>query len=218
MGDIHACPLCCFDSGTRLTTKPAPGGSYLHCPRCDLIYATPAGILPPDQERERYLLHNNTPENRGYVEFLTGFLEEAVLPFSSGGRALEFGSGPGPVLAGLLEDRGFRVSVYDPFFYPRESLLEERYHLITATEVMEHVSRARQTWRLLEELLLPGGVLAVMTHFHPGPQAFAQWWYHRDPTHIRFYSSRTLEWICHHMNLEILREDGFRTVTLKKPR
>lgn len=211
------CPLCRETRSRSLAARPHPGGSYRHCRRCDLIFATSGGLLSPRQEKERYLAHDNTHDNEGYVSMLSRFLERAVLPFSEPGRALDFGCGPGPVLADLLGDRGYQVEVYDPFFYPDRRPLGESYQLITCTEVVEHVTRAQETWALLFSLLSPGGVLAVMTHFHPGPGLFEDWWYHRDPTHIRFYSPQTFRYLSRHLGLETLDYDGQKTITLRRP-
>lgn len=148
---------------------------------------------------------------------LTEFLERAVLPFVSSGRALDFGCGPGPVLADLMRDRGFEVEVYDPFFQPDKDVLEGPYDVITSTEVMEHVTGTIGAWETLVEALKPGGILAVMTHLHPGKEGFDGWWYHRDPTHIRFFSERTLSWIAARFDLDLQASDGVKTVTFRKP-
>jgi hypothetical protein len=44
-------------------------------------------------------------------------------------------------------------------------------------------------------MLAPGGILGVMTMFHPGEGSFADWWYRRDPTHVCFYNEATMRWI-----------------------
>ncbi|MFO8059329.1 MAG: class I SAM-dependent methyltransferase [Bacillota bacterium] len=147
---------------------------------------------------------------------LTDFLERAVLPFSDGGCALEFGCGPGPVLGDLLRGRGFTVDLYDPFFYPAEDYLDCSYDLVTSTEVFEHLSRPREVLCRLCRVIRPGGTLAIMTHLHPGRRRFADWWYHRDPTHVTFYSRETLNWICKQWPLTLLYTDSFKLATFRR--
>ena len=43
-----------------------------------------------------------------------------------------------------------------------------------------------------------------MTQTIPEAEAFADWYYIRDPTHVAFYCQATFEWIAQHDNLTIL--------------
>lgn len=55
---------------------------YFHCPTCDLIFIHDHYILSNDEDKNRYLLYDNTMENEGYVKQLKGFIKEAVQPYS----------------------------------------------------------------------------------------------------------------------------------------
>ncbi len=189
---------------------------YYHCPICDMIVL--AGDQLPDskEERERYLLHNNTLENEGYVKNFQQFIEEMVIPhLRPGEQALDFGCGPGPVLKVLLEDRGYPTRIYDPYFYP-ELAEGSRYSLITATEVLEHVYASRQLFEQLLGHLLKGGILAITTYFHPGPEDFLDWWYRRDPTHVSFYSLKTFQWVVDYFPFKLLDTDGKKMLALRR--
>jgi len=211
------CCLCMHTHTVPLQATQHPPLPYRHCPRCDLLFVTDTHILSPQDERGRYETHENTRENVGYVRMLRRFLDRAVLPFSPGSEVLEFGCGPGPVLADLLRDRGYRVTLYDPFFAANPEALDARYDLITATEVVEHVRDAAFLWRLLFRCTEPGGLVALTTRFHPGPDAFDTWWYRRDPTHVRFYSTDTLRWIANHLGWRLVFMDRRDTATLLRP-
>jgi len=215
---LERCPLCRADNRDTLHASSPSGGGYLRCNTCDLIYVTFDGILSPAEEQSRYLTHDNTHENAGYVDMLTRFIERAVTPHISTGKALEFGCGPGPVLADLLEARGFSVSLYDPYFAPDPGPLDCTYDIVTSTEVLEHVTDARSLWDRLRQLVKPGGYLAFTTRFHPGADAFAEWWYRRDPTHIRFYSRNTIRWAAAEYDWDLLLLDDRDTATLRRPR
>jgi hypothetical protein len=158
----------------------------------------------------RYLEHNNDPTNPGYVKMFEDFLD-VTLPWCQGHRALDFGSGPGPVLAGILRDKGWEVDLYDPYFAPDRAFVQHRYNLITCTEVMEHVKDPLATWQLLAGCLERDGVLAVMTHFHSGTKSFKDWWYIRDATHVCFYNRSTMEWLAQEFGLSLVYCDDFKT-------
>jgi hypothetical protein len=61
---------------------------------------------------------------------------------------------------------------------------------------VEHLRSPRETFQLLDQLLKPEeSYLGVMTQILVPNIAFKDWWYHKDPTHVCFYSRKTLEWI-----------------------
>lgn len=200
------CRLC----GCRaLSAIDAPDGRYYHCPQCQLIFADARTLPGPAEERRRYLEHDNSHENKGYVAMFERFIAELVVPYANGrGDVLEFGCGPVPVLADILAGKGFTVDVYDPYFYPQPVHEEKQYDFITATEVFEHLQNPYGTIKRLKMHLKTNGCLAVMTLFHPGPREFAGWWYRRDLTHICFYNSHTLDWIAGHFGLQLLFQNG----------
>jgi 2-polyprenyl-3-methyl-5-hydroxy-6-metoxy-1,4-benzoquinol methylase len=142
--------------------------------------------LSPEKQKERYLEHNNSEENQGYVEMFEGFIAAAVNPFAKkGSRVLDFGCGPGPVLAGLLSKYGYSVDTYDLFFDPNDKFQSQNYDVISLTEVLEHLNDPLETLRDLARRLNPQGVFAIMTLFHPNDQeTFSKWWYRKDPTHV----------------------------------
>jgi SAM-dependent methyltransferase len=145
------------------------------------------------------------------------FLEESVFPYIDDiDNVLEFGCGPGPVLADLLKREDYQVDKYDPYFYPEKVYENKRYDLITSTEVFEHFSEPRKEMELLISHLKDGGYLAVMTSFHPGPETFDDWWYKWDPTHIVFYNLNTFQKLAEDYNLKIIYTDREKYIIFKK--
>jgi len=200
------CKLCGRSEISKIT---AAAKTYYHCAYCSLIFIDEIGLPGPEAERKRYLEHHNTHENDGYVKMLTEFLNHLVTPYLQNiYTALDFGCGPAPVLADLLAKRGLTADVYDPYFYPETTYKMKSYDLITATEVFEHLSHPYRELGTLKNHLNADGYLAVRTMFHPGPEKFAGWWYHRDPTHVCFYDSDTFDWIAAHFALRIVFRDG----------
>ncbi|WP_382328301.1 class I SAM-dependent methyltransferase [Hydrogenophaga sp. UC242_50] len=122
-------------------------------------------------------------------------LLQRLAPGCSG---LDYGCGPGPVLADLLREAGHTVALYDPFFHPDTGALATPHDFITCTEVAEHFHDPAAEFRRLDALLRPGGWLALMTRFQTDDARFAQWHYRRDPTHVVFYREATLRWLARH--------------------
>lgn len=159
------------------------------CEKCGFTFKDEAAVKSPEEEHALYKNHQNTMENKGYVAMFEKFLAATVDPYVKAGRALDFGSGPGPVLYELLKRRGFQSNHYDPYFNPDQSVFEKSYDLITSTEVFEHLSDPLKAFKRLATMLKPGGHLAIMTSLRPkDDDAFLTWWYRRDQTHIGFFT------------------------------
>ncbi|MCR4341111.1 MAG: class I SAM-dependent methyltransferase [Gemmatimonadaceae bacterium] len=190
---VPKCPLC--HAARPRSVESGDGKGYFACRVCHLIYLTPSRRLSAADERARYELHNNDRGDPNYVLFLRRLADPLVERLRPGARGLDFGCGPTPVLSEMLAAAGFPCAAYDPFFAPDETLLDKRYDFITCSEVVEHAHDPARMFATLRRMLAPGGMLGVMTMFYPGEDAFADWWYRRDPTHVCFYAEATMRWI-----------------------
>ena len=130
--------------------------------------------------------------------------------------ALDFGCGPGPALAAMLEELGGDVHLYDPQFYPDNSVLNKSYDIVTCTEVVEHFRDPAGSWEQLIGAVKSGGILAIMTQLITDSTDYQKWWYKNDPTHIVFYRRETMEYIASAFKLEILFDDKHSVVIFKK--
>ncbi|MDK2984772.1 MAG: hypothetical protein PWQ96_414 [Clostridia bacterium] len=210
---METCKLC---ENPIQTIKSVEEPVYYHCENCDLIFIDKAYYISPQKEKERYEMHDNTIENKGYVKMFEKFIDKAVVPYvKKGEKALDFGSGPQPVLKILLEKRGIATDIYDPYFAPKRVFHNKKYDLITCTEVIEHIKDPLFAWNFFKEHLKPGGKLALMTLFHQGTDNFAEWWYRQDATHACFYSPKTFTWVEKHFSFRILNIDQKNTLTMK---
>ncbi|MBL3558869.1 class I SAM-dependent methyltransferase [Marinobacter sp. JB05H06] len=151
--------------------------------------------LDEQAERAVYDLHHNDPGDEGYRRFLSKLTGPLLERLETGAKGLDFGCGPGPALAVMLREAGLEVALYDPFYYPDTSTLAQQYDFITCTEVVEHLHSPAEIFRQLDRLLVPGGLLGVMTCFQTDDERFANWHYRRDPTHIVFYRQTTMQWL-----------------------
>lgn len=168
------------------------GRDYLRCDACEATFLTPTQRPDAAQERAEYEQHQNLPGDPGYIAFLKRVADPLLERLPPRSQGLDYGCGPGPVLAQMLRAAGHGVRLYDPFFHPDTDALQARYGFITCTEVIEHFHTPAHEFRQLDAMLQPGGWLALMTGFQTDDARFAQWHYRRDPTHVVFYRKATL--------------------------
>jgi SAM-dependent methyltransferase len=167
-----------------------------------LIFVHESHYLSTTEEIGRYRLHENALSNQGYVKM---FLEKIAIihQYCPGiNSVLDYGCGPEPVLAELMNRDGLDCDVYDPYFFPE--LPEKSYDLVISTEVFEHLRNIGAELFTIRSLLLPGGYLAIMTSLHDGVKSFKDWWYINDKTHICFFSMDTFKWIAGEFGFEIV--------------
>jgi SAM-dependent methyltransferase len=165
--------------------------------------------LTPDEEKKRYDLHQNRPEDEGYKRFLSRLaipLNSRLRPNSMG---LDFGSGPGPTLSKMLKDKGHTVDIYDYFYATDKTIFDKQFDFITATEVFEHLRKPLETIELIWRLLKPGGTFGIMTKLVKDREAFSTWHYITDRTHICFFSEKTFMWLSNKLiaRLEFIGSD-----------
>jgi hypothetical protein len=189
-----------------------------HCKACEFIFKDPDAIVSLEKELKVYEQHNNSEENLGYVGMFQDFMDKTFLPYKNHIRTiLDFGSGPTPVLAKLMQKDGFDVEHYDKFFSPQKVYEGKTYDLITSTEVIEHIADIQAVLELFSEHLNSDGYLAVMTQFHTDvPQEYLKWWYRRDPTHISFFRPKTFEVLARKYGLTVLFHDSKKLILMQK--
>jgi SAM-dependent methyltransferase len=205
---MPSCPLC--------ESAPAPElcrdrrRRYFQCAACALIFADPAARPTHAEERAVYDLHQNNPADPDYRRFLNRLAKPLTRRLAKKGlRGLDFGSGPGPTLSAMLEETGYKMSIYDPLYAPDASVLERRYDFVTCTEAIEHFHTPAREWRRLLGLVKPGGWLGIMTRLVPQRGDFADWYYKNDPTHVSFFSRETFRHLARRdcLNCEFVGED-----------
>lgn len=192
MNEALHCPLC--GGGQTSSFHSDRRRSYLRCGQCELVFVPARYWLAREAERAEYDLHRNAVGERGYEAFLSRLALPLAARLKTGASGLDFGCGPAPALAHMLEREGFSVSLYDSFYRPDAAALARPYDFICATEVVEHLHRPGAELDRLWSLLAPGGWLGVMTKLVRDREAFASWHYKNDPTHVCFFSRRTWQW------------------------
>lgn len=211
------CPLCATASRHRI--EHASGRDCFVCGTCALVHVARAHRIDRAQEAAHYDTHENSPHDPHYRSFLDRLLLPLVERLSPGAHGLDFGSGPGPTLSVMFEERGFPMQIYDPFFAPDASVLQQQFDFVSCSETVEHFFDPAAEFARFDRLVRPGGWVAIMTMMTPALTQFRQWHYPRDPTHVCFYGLDTMRWIAqrHGWQLEIPRANValFRTATTR---
>lgn len=207
------CPLCNSEVYGEFAITAAR--TYFKCDICNLIFTGEKFHLSQEDEKNRYCLHQNTIADKGYVKFLNQLAVPLYqyLPLAASG--LDYGCGPGPVLAELIEKKGFSCDLYDPYFFPKLDF-DKRYDFIAATECFEHFFNPKTELEKINMILKPVGILAIMTELFTSDKLFADWYYIKDPTHVCFYSPKTIVFICTNFGYTLLFTDEIRVVILRK--
>ena len=210
------CKIC--GSDTISYVHPKFNITFHECLNCEFIFKDEKNYISAKEELKKYDEHQNSLDDRGYVNYLTDFVESAVIPFIKHGIALDFGSGPTPVLAHILKNEyNFEVDLYDLFYEPNKVFENKSYDLITSTEVIEHLRNPLEAFELFYNHLEPNGILSVMTLFHPkNREKFFDWHYIRDKTHISFFTPKTLQIISNIKRLELIETNEYRYAVFKK--
>ncbi|MFD0932893.1 class I SAM-dependent methyltransferase [Psychroflexus salinarum] len=194
----HKCPLC-NNIADYFCSIGKKGRDYYKCKTCDSVFLTPNKYIDDASEKSRYKEHNNDVEDPRYQKFVSPITDAIIAQFPKTADGLDYGCGTGPVASVMLEKSGFKeIALYDPFFQPNEENLSKTYDFIICCEVMEHFFDPKKEFALFRDLLKPSGKLFCKTSILKediDEDYFKDWWYNNDPTHVFFYTSKTLEFI-----------------------
>ena len=103
------CPLCSGSTANDFFVDQRR--PYLRCGDCALVFVPPAYYLDREAERREYDLHRNEVNDPGYRRFLSRLSEPLLQRLTPGASGLDFGCGPGPALAHMLEEAGCLVAL-----------------------------------------------------------------------------------------------------------
>ena len=190
---VTRCPMCLEAKATFFHEDKRR--TYLRCGNCRLTFVTAEYHLDLVAEKAEYDLHQNSPLDQGYRKFLARLLDPVNAQLAPNSHGLDFGSGPGPTLSVMFEEAGHSMAIYDPFYSPDETPLQQTFDFVTASEVIEHFRNPAEDLERMWSCVRPGGLLGIMTKLALGRSAFADWHYKNDRTHVCFFSYETLKWL-----------------------
>lgn len=198
--------LLCSSPAAALWARDFDDKHYLKCGICDLVWMEESRRPDSSQERARYLEHHNFVDDPGYLSYLNKLALPVLGLVDKKARGLDYGAGPVEGMRAVLEPRGYQVSSYDPIFFPNQELLKNHYDFVLCAEAAEHFFSPREEFEKLNKLLVPGGILGVTSQLVVlDIPRFLKWNYRNDPTHVVFYSEKSVRWIAQHFGWELLK-------------
>lgn len=196
------CPLC------KQKGKPFYGDEFFECGCCSGIYKDKKYYVDEAAEKRRYEEHNNDVNDIRYQNFVSPITSYVFGNFGPHHCGLDFGSGTQPVISKILQDEGYNIRQFDPFFANEAALLKGAYDYIVSCEVMEHFHDPAAEFGLLRGLLKPGGALVCMTHLYDEDVDFNGWYYKNDCTHVFIYRRETISYIADHYGFTNIKIDN----------
>ena len=168
----------------------------------------PKNYLSSEEEKARYLTHNNDVNDLGYQKFVRPVIRAVTTHTNTHHHGLDYGSGTGPVITKLLREKGYSMTIYDPFFAPNSEVLNATYDFIVCCEVVEHFHDPQFEFNLFRQILNPNSLLVIKTELLTPDIDFPNWYYINDPTHTLLYSPQGMRYI--------LTQHGFRSLEISQ--
>jgi 2-polyprenyl-3-methyl-5-hydroxy-6-metoxy-1,4-benzoquinol methylase len=207
------CPLCLNIEVQHYHTDKFR--VYYQCDLCALVFVDSENYLSQHLEKLEYNKHQNNPYDFGYCNFLNKLIIPLNDRLKANSSGLDFGCGPGATLSILMLKLGHVVANYDLFYAKDPRLLLKKYDFICCTEVVEHLHNPFKEFMRLHDLLMPNGLLGIMTKRVINKQKFINWHYKNDLTHVCFFHELTFDYIAGKLGfeLEFINSD---TIIMKK--
>lgn len=172
--------------------------------------------MSKSDEKAHYDCHQNDSKDKEYQKFVSPIVNSVQKDFKSSHKGLDFGCGKDSAIIFLLRKNGYNIIGYDYYYDNNPKTITKNYDYITCSEVIEHFQNPIAEFKKLYEMLNPGGKLYCMTELFSETMNFDEWYYKNDPTHVFFYSEKTIEWISGHFGFESFSIDKRLIVFSKK--
>lgn len=225
MGYVRNCPACNASSAKSMGNKG--GFEWLHCRACDTLYVA---MLPTEESRMKYETGGYyNDENLTVPEFITRRLEEIVesfAPYRLTNRLLDIGCGAGSLLMAArnagweaegvevshptvehLRNNGLKVFSGD---LKKAAFPTAHFDVVTAAELIEHVSDPSSLVAEIARILRPGGIFWATSPHSKGASARVlklKWSTVAPPEHLHLFSTGGLR--------KLLMSHGFRKVKVR---
>lgn len=198
---MEECPLC-----LNHETRPYSADKFRRfeiCLSCSLIFVPRSELVSPESEKERYDAHHNDEDDSGYHKYLNGIATSIRTHLPPKAKGLDFGCGRTTVLADKFSELAHPTDSYDVYFKQDERVWDKKYDFIVLSEVIEHLREPRKEMERLASLLTPSGLIFIKTKFSPETkEAFDQWFYKRDITHIQFFNPPSMNYLKYFLKMK----------------
>lgn len=195
------CPLCAAKNAQHYHKDKRR--DYFQCGLCKLVFVPSEQRLSAKAEKAIHDQHENNLADDGYRRFLSRLATPLIEKLEPSSCGVDFGCGPGPLLAMMMQESGLNMSLYDIYYYPDNQVLERSYDFMTATEVIEHLYDPKTVWQTWLNLVKPGGWIGIMTKLVNDVESFSRWHYKNDFTHVCFYSRSTFHYLAERDKLQL---------------
>ena len=148
---MNTCKVC-KSSNLKIFLKSGKS-IYWGCDVCGSKFLDSKNYVSHSDEKKHYLKHNNTITDLNYKNFLLKLIEPVKDKISTSDIGLDYGCGFAPALANIFKSYGFKVELYDPFFFPNKDVLLKKYKFITCSEVVEHFFNPYEEFKKINDIL-----------------------------------------------------------------
>lgn len=184
------CPICSNPTYLYYFHTKHSKQHYYRCIDCHSVAMHPKYYLTREEEKARYLTHNNDVEDPRYQKFVHPVVQAVTNRVKEGCHGLDYGAGTGPVVTKMLREKGYKMTTYDPLFIPNIDALNTTYDFIVCCEVVEHFHQVQREFTQFYQLLKSSGLLIIKTELLSSDIDFPSWYYIKDPTHTLLYSPK----------------------------
>ncbi len=181
---------------------------YYQCPECGLIY-TEEPYWIKEAYDDAITIYDTGIMTRNISLSIATYTILKSLFGNRNVRGLDWGGGYG-IFVRLMRDLGYSFSWFDKYSanlvsrgFEADIKLDERYDIITAFEVLEHLPDPLQE---IEKMLNKSNIILFSTVVYDKKMNYPQlddWWYYvpEEGQHIVFYSNMTLKKIAKKFNI-----------------
>lgn len=172
--------------------------SFYKCPSCALIFTNETADNAAAEKHYKSQWNNADDDFwKQQVDALVGVIQKYKMPM---GRLLDFGSGSGEITK-EFQRRGIEAEPLDPMI---NGLLKDqnysyKFDVVVGVEVIEHLPNMWEELKEIENHLSHDGIMLFTTNITEPfinssneVDVFKAWWYKDDPTHVSFFSNKSI--------------------------
>ena len=115
----------CYSNKTKIYAE-IKTKKYWECLFCFAKFLDRSDHLCEEDEYAHYCTHQNKIDDPNYRKFLSKLSIPLKCNLTNHRIGLDYGCGPGPALAAMLEEDGFQMCKYDPFFFPNKKIFSKK--------------------------------------------------------------------------------------------